>query len=334
MLTGKRGKTPPDEELVGYTQGTFPERPMQHQFRIWEHLAAALLFALIVHIASGSLRVPDRVELGPRAAMLTFKPVRLGAAWGPFRLAGAWRVTSSDPRLGGVSALGIDGADLVAISDVGSVIRFPKRFGPQTHASIREVPGGPRTGAYKIERDSESLARDPWRRGWWVAFEHGNQLWLFDRGFERPLERIDFGYRRWPPNDGLEGVLGDGSGLLMFPESGREVVRLENGQVRIARITNPQGRISDAARLPDGRLLLIQRSFTWGFRSALVELRKSGEHYRLERRVPLPLGRLDNPEGLAAERLPDGTTRLWLMTDDNFQRPLRTLLVALDIPAS
>ena len=40
---------------------------------------------------------------------------------------------------------------------------------------------------------------------------------------------------------------------------------------------------------------------------------------------------LDNAEAMAAERLPDGRTRLWIMTDDNFTRPFRTLLIALDL---
>jgi hypothetical protein len=35
---------------------------------------------------------------------------------------------------------------------------------------------------------------------------------------------------------------------------------------------------------------------------------------------------------MTAERLPNGDTRLWIITDDNFQQPLRTLLIALDLP--
>ena len=45
------------------------------------------------------------------------------------------------------------------------------------------------------------------------------------------------------------------------------------------------------------------------------------------------LGPLDNAEALAAEPIAGGT-RLWLMTDDNFSWPMRTLLVALDLPSA
>ena len=35
---------------------------------------------------------------------------------------------------------------------------------------------------------------------------------------------------------------------------------------------------------------------------------------------------------VAVERRTGGGLRLWLMTDDNFQSPFRTLLIALDGP--
>jgi hypothetical protein len=37
-------------------------------------------------------------------------------------------------------------------------------------------------------------------------------------------------------------------------------------------------------------------------------------------------------EGIAVEPRGDGGTRLWLITDDNFQPPMTTMLVALDVP--
>jgi hypothetical protein len=69
-----------------------------------------------------------------------------------------------------------------------------------------------------------------------------------------------------------------------------------------------------------------------GFRNALVSLEKSGSGYRFGSRIPLPLGPFDNVEAIAVERRAGGGLRLWLMTDDNFQPPLRTLLIALDWP--
>ena len=70
-----------------------------------------------------------------------------------------------------------------------------------------------------------------------------------------------------------------------------------------------------------------------GFTNAVTLLDSlPGGGFRTARSFALRGGRLDNVEALAAERMPGGATRLWLMTDDNFQRPLRTLLIALDVP--
>jgi hypothetical protein len=57
-----------------------------------------------------------------------------------------------------------------------------------------------------------------------------------------------------------------------------------------------------------------------------------GEGWRTAASIRLPVSPIDNVEGVAAERLPNGTTRLWMMTDDNFHAPLRTLLIAYDLP--
>ena len=66
------------------------------------------------------------------------------------------------------------------------------------------------------------------------------------------------------------------------------------------------------------------------FDNALVPLLQDD---RLGEPIVLGLGPLDNAEALAAEPIAGGT-RLWLMTDDNFRWPMRTLLVALDLPSA
>ena len=54
---------------------------------------------------------------------------------------------------------------------------------------------------------------------------------------------------------------------------------------------------------------------------------------RLPRGLPrvIPVGRLDNVEGLSAELMPDGSTRLWMVTDNNLQQRRPTLLIAVDL---
>jgi hypothetical protein len=300
---------------------------------------AVLLLALIRQFYNWQDALPDRVELGPRRASLHFTPVDLGRSAGPLRIAGAWRVTGNDPRFGGISALAIDQGELVAMSDSGVVVRFPPPGALTAIAMIDEVPRGPnprQSGRFKIQRDSEALVRDPAGRGWWVSFETRNQLWLYDGQFGRSLQRLRFGRWRWKENVGVEGLApAPGGGLLLFPERERSVYRLVGRTAWRRPLSGVRGRISEAASDAEGGLLVIDSHLGLaGYASDLAEVDPvAGGGYRLGRRFALPLGPIDFPEALAVERRADGSRRLWLMTDDNFQRPFRTLLVALDWPA-
>ena len=311
------------------------ERTVQPKFRIRDLAAGLILLAATALFHRWLLTIPNRHELGWRAASVDFGPVRLDArAFAPLRLAGAWQLTSGDPRFGGVSALAIDRGRMVGLSDSGVVIRFsaPGQFpGP---ARIGELPDGPGSGGFKRNRDSEALLRDPGGRGWWVAFENRDELRLYDRDFGRALERIQLGDRGWPANRGVEGAAADGQSLLLFPEGGDSLLRLTGTRARGLHIANARGRISDATAIGPGRFIAIERRLTpLGFRNALVMVEKTRSGYRFGRRLALPLSPIDNVEALAIEHLPNGTRRLWLMTDDNFQPPLRTLLIALDVLA-
>ena len=305
------------------------ERAVQPKFRNRRLAAVLVLVAAIALFDRWLPHFPDRRELGWRAARIEFEPVTLAAAeFAPLRLAGAWRLTSTDPRFGGVSSLAIDGGQLVALTDAGALIRFrPGRNG----ARIGELPDGPGSGRFKRNRDSEALVRDSLGRGWWVAFENRDQLWLFDPSFRRALQRIDLGRRGWGANRGIEGLATDGGALLLLHEDGDHLLRVTGTRARSFPIAGARGRISDAAAIGPGRYFAVERRVTpRGFRNALVSLEKAGSGYRFDRRIALPLGPFDNVEAIAVERRASGRLRLWLMTDDNFQRPLRTLLIALD----
>jgi hypothetical protein len=278
--------------------------------------------------------LPDRTELGPRAAVVRFDSATLDSrGFSPLALAGAWSLTSSDPRLGGVSALAVEGDSLIALTDSGVIVRFAKPGGGSVKALIRELPGGPEGARFKSRRDSEALLRDSAGRGWWVAFENRNQVWLYDQAFGRALGRIDFGKKRWPRNRGIEGLASEEDALLLYPERGDQVVEVRGSSEQAIPIANPAGRISDAARLPSGELVVVNRHVTAaGFVNSIGLMERTRTGFRYRDRIPLSVSPLDNVEALAPERLPDGRIRLWLMTDDNFQRPMRTLLIALDWP--
>lgn len=293
----------------------------------------ALIFA--AHIALRD--APDREELGARLSGLHFAPAKLAAAdFAPFRLAGAWRLTGDDPRLGGVSALALERARFIAVTDSGVVLRFARPAGARGRARLwsDELPGGPGNPRLKLNRDSEALALDPLGRGWWVGFENRNQLWLYDRGFAGVLARVELGKARWPRNLGIEGMVATPRGILAFPEAGDAILLWDGRSAVSLPLERPFGRIADAVRLPGGGVAVVHRRLTpRGFRNAITLLDPlPGGGFTTGRSFPLRAGALDNIEAIAAERLADGRTRLWLMTDDNYQRPLRTLLIALDVP--
>ncbi|MBA2466374.1 MAG: esterase-like activity of phytase family protein [Sphingomonas sp.] len=309
------------------------ERKVQPKFSIGRTAAALGLLAAIGLFDLWLGKFPNRQELGSRIAAVAQTPVVFEPeAFAPFRLAGAWRLTSSDPRFGGISALAVEDGRLIALSDSGVVVRFGES---RASAVIGELPAGPGSKRFKRNRDSEALVADPQGRGWWVAFENRDELWLYDPTFATALQRIRLGDRGWGKNYGFEGAATDGRSLLLLHEAGDNLLRVSGRQGRVMRIAGARARLSDAVDLGDGRWLAVERQLTpLGFRNALVILERIGGDYRLGRRFALPVGRRDNVEAIALERRAGGTRRLWLMTDDNFNPALRTLLIALDIGES
>ncbi|MEO7365750.1 MAG: esterase-like activity of phytase family protein [Sphingomicrobium sp.] len=311
------------------------EREVQRPFRIARPLAGLIMAAVLVLAHRALLTIPNRHELGWRDARVAFNLVPIDAeGLGPLKLVGAWKLTSDDPRFGGISALAVDRGRMLALTDSGVLVRFSAPGQTPGPAWIGELPDGPGSPNFKPNRDSEALLRDPQDRGWWVAFENRDELWLYDRDFGRALERIHLGSRGWGANRGVEGMAPDGTSLQLLPESGDSLLRVTESRARSMPIANARGRISDAAALGPRQSFVIERRLTpLGFRNALVMLDKTPNGYRFGRRQRLPLGPIDNAEALAIQRLANGTRRLWLMTDDNLQPPLRTLLIALDLPA-
>jgi hypothetical protein len=307
---------------------------MQPALSLARALAIVLLPLAILAADDLLWHLPDREEVGPRLADVQLSPVRMDAGkFEPLRLVGAWRVEVDDPRFGGVSGLAVAGETLIALTDVGVLVRLPKPGSAEPAALVDELPAGPRSGRLNRNRDSEVLLRDPLGRGWWVAFEQRDELWLYDHRFERPLKRIRLLGSGWGIRFGVEAMIGDGAGLLLVPERGRSTLRVERGRAERQPIGGELGLVSEAVRLADGRILLVERRPTaTGFVNSLVELERGKFGYRAGARIRLPVSPHDNIEAVAVEARESGATRLWLMTDDNYQRPFRTLLVALDLP--
>lgn len=307
------------------------ERDEQPLFssRGWILSLLSLTSAILLAATGLQHLLPDRPGAGPGQA-IRFAPIALDGDVGPFRLAGAWTMESDDPRLGGISGLALDGRTLVAISDSGVAIRFtpPGTKGPAP--SFLDLPDGPGDGSFKKNRDSEAIRADPAGRGWWVAFERHHELWLYDRDFSKAIGKIGLPGDDWPDNKGVEALVAADDRLVAIPEGGGLAYRIGiDGGMEV--ISSVPASATEAA-LIDGRLLLVERQFgIAGFTNALLLFEgdsPAGDYRRYE----LPFGLTANVEALAVERRANGF-RLWLMTDDNHQRPMRTLLIALDLPS-
>lgn len=281
------------------------ERVMQPMFTK-PSLFNSLALATGIVGAQAALRAnPPPLDVSPAVVSAHWQKITLRAG-DPIdaRLAGAWVLHADDPRVGGFSALAIHRGRLLAVSDSGMIVRlpFPGRRGAASLRALPAVAGNPGT---KVGRDSEAVAHAP-GRGWWIAFEQRHQLILFDEDFRRERERVALRDSRLRPNRGVEAIALD--------RVGRPKAFLE------------QAGISDAATLPDGRIVLLRRRISpLGFEAAIAGLGRS--------ELALPTGRLDNAEGLTVQPLTGGAMRLWVVTDNDNRRWRRTLLVALDVPA-
>ncbi|GAA4032360.1 hypothetical protein GCM10022281_10020 [Sphingomonas rosea] len=306
-----------------------PERRPQHLFRLLR-LPAALATLLMVAILHGDGidSSPDRVPAPPSMAAIHYTPIPLPALGGPtgWRVTGAWKVSGTEPRLAGLSGLLIgDSGHLLAISDSGVLVTLPKP-GSKGPGRFADLPDGPGVPTFRRFRDSEAIARQGAQT--WVTFENRHSLWIYGGG---PPRRLALPAQGWKRNAGVEAMVFTRAGLLMLPEESDSALLYRGGR-RFASLSlaGRTGGIADATRLPDGRVIVAVREVTaLGLRNRLALLERDGAGLRLRRIARLSLGPFDNVEGLAAERLADGATRLWAVTDNDGWR--RTLLLRIDI---
>ena len=184
---------------------------------------------------------------------------------------GGWWLRGNHPDLGGISAMHVAEGTVTAINDNGVVLRFgvPTRAGPAPLHAL-ELPGAP--GATKKQRDSEALVIRGDRA--WISFERANAIYRY----RLPEWRQEASARppaiaKWPLNSGGEAMvrLRDGRFLLFSeerrrPDGSTEAVLFDGDpaepgtEAAVLGYRAPDGyRITDAAELADGRLLVLNR---------------------------------------------------------------------------
>lgn len=313
-------------------------------------LLAILLVLLLVPTWSGEERLPlyDSVVdvSATRVPLDARRPTRTRI--GPLSYLGGVSLHSRHWAFGGFSSLAMRGERLLLLSDGGLALDMAigADLMPRDVRTGR-LPNGPATGWNKRERDSESLIVDPATGDLLVGLERYNAVWRYDGALTRTVRhRAPREMARWPRNGGPEAMarLADGR-FVVFSEDadakggGKRALLFDRDPSDPAarsvpfRFVPPQGYLpTDAATLPDGRLLVLTRalSLRQGFTAKLLLVDdrairgRAAVSGRLLATFAYPVLH-DNFEGVAVSR-EGGQIIVWLLSDDNgpslFQRTL------------
>jgi hypothetical protein len=318
---------------------------------------------LILFFSLFSFAYPQK-ELPDQAAAITISATPIPAfqpdnpsqlRFGSLEFRGGLVLTSTHKSFGGISALRVrsDGEHFLALSDraswfLGRIVYENNRPAGIADASTAPVLDG--DGKPAPRWDTESIADDG--NTLYVGLERINSIFGFDFDWKsfpvnaRPVT-VPPELKDLPFNQGLEGMVFVpkkyrlAGTLIGFSEKGlTEAGNLKSfliggptpGMFAVKRTDGYD--ISDAAILPNGDILILERQYSLQ-RGVTMRIRR----IRLEDIKPGALAdgptvvetdahaQIDNMEAVSVHRSRSGETVLTLMSDDNFSPIQRTLLL-------
>jgi hypothetical protein len=323
-------------------------------------LLAVMAFALIP-AAAQSPQAPDgdlhTIEVHAQSieAFDPREPAR--TRFGKLVFRGGLVLESSDGQFGGLSALRLaaDGEHFLSLSDRGYWLRgrivyrdkVPIAIADAEMAAMLGPDGKPikNHGWY----DTESLVVDGGTA--YVGIERVHEIVRFDigkgglraRGHPVP---VPGGVKLLPSNKGLECLEmaphsgPNGGALVAISERGLDshgdiISFLIGGAGGVFSLKRKDDfDVSDCAATPDGRFLVLERSFSWAkgvairVRSVPIATIKPGALVDGEELFTADMGhQVDNMEGLSVHRDGSGALVLTMISDDNFSPIQRTLLL-------
>ncbi|HWL06254.1 MAG TPA: esterase-like activity of phytase family protein [Xanthobacteraceae bacterium] len=284
--------------------------------------------------------------------------------FGKLLFRGGLALTSAAKPFGGFSGIvmAADGRRFVAISDrawwlTGEIVHDGERPAAITGARMGPVLGP--DGAPLTRRgwyDTESLTADG--DTLYAGIERVHRIVRFDFGRDGMAARartvgLPASFRNLRSNRGIEGLVAVPKGthplsgaLVVFSEGSLDEARdlralllggPKPGAFSVRRTENYD--ISDAALLPGGDVLILERKFSWLAGLGIRLRRIAQQDIAPGRTVDGPvlfeadLGyHIDNMEGLAVHRDAAGTVVLTMISDDNFSMLQRTLLLQFALP--
>lgn len=325
---------------------TTPEVGWQARHAAAEALREAVRFA--------ETPLPDAwTDVAVTATPVPINDADLEAGTGQLRYAGGVEITSDFSRLHGLSDIKFDDPESFwSVTDEGLLVRGRVQLdaagrlvgveGVQVRP-LNDPDGQPLLP--KVLADAESLALMP-SGEILVGFERLHRVWRYDREGRWLGERVipDFAFTE---NEGLEGIAwaaGDAfwaageDGGLWWCEPDACAIHDDLPEQRPA---DADLRLTSLTQTIEGNRWRyeLRRSYdsTTNTNVIAIERREAARcHYPciLGRHIPTRFtspATVDNFEGIAAVRRPDGGVRLYILSDDNFNPGQRTLLLAFDV---
>jgi len=279
--------------------------------------------------------------------------------FGALEFRGGLVLTASHKNFGGISALLMQpgGERFLSLTDRGFWLRGRIVYRGDRPIAVRDAEMAPVLGADGVPLarrrwyDTEALADDG-TGTLYVGIERVHQIVRFNnfardglRSRGAPIA-VPPAFKSLPSNKSIEclavaprgGPLG--GTLLAISESGLD----DRGNIRGFLIGGAGGTfsvrrtdefdISDCTILPSGRLLLLERRFSWlrgiamRIRSVALSDVKPGATIDGKEMIFADMGhQIDNMEGIGWHRAANGATVLTLVSDDNFSALQRTVLL-------
>ena len=280
---------------------------------------------------------------------------------------GGIEMQSTSDSFGGLSGLGFvdDDSRLVMVSDRGQFVSgqliYDEQLRPASLVGVTIDPIQNSKGAAlprPYSRDAEALAvivRDGKATGVRVGFENLTRVadfelvdhrpsgaarevtipgWLSDTRTNESLEAVCIA----PPASPIAG-----STLLLtegvIDDDGQHAAWLlgRNDKGPLTYLSSPGTDPTDCAFLPNGDLLVLERgialiTFHMRLKRVPADEVKPGSHMRGEILLESSGADIDNMEAVAVHTAPDGSTRITLVSDNNFNDWERSLLLEFSLP--
>jgi hypothetical protein len=329
--------------------------------------AISRIFALLAILALAQIPagaqpprepVQQRIEI-KSTAIEAFDPRNPATRrFGLLEFRGGLVLDSPSKDFGGLSGLRVmpDGQKFVAVTDKSQWLRARIVYRGTMPIAIADAEMAPMLGPdgrplrVRGWYDTEALAGDG--DTLYAGIERAHRIVRFNFGKDGLLSRgipipVPPSFRALPHNASIECLAMPPAGgplagtLIVVSERGLDADGnikgfLLGGAVRgefsFRRMDDFD--VSDCAIAPGGRLLVLERRFTWttgvAMRIRSVPLASIRPNATVEGTalIGADMGfQIDNMEGLSVHRAPDGATVLTIVSDDNFSPIQRTLLL-------